>query len=359
MASLESFHTVHYENSLELREIGDDTIDLVVTSPPYPMIAMWDHLFSTLNSEIGTQLASENGWIAFDLMHMELDRTWRSLSRVVRDGGLVCINIGDATRKIGSDFALYSSHTRITELMLQHGFQALPGILWRKQTNSPNKFMGSGMLPAGAYVTLEHEHILVFRKNGKRAFNSEKERERRRRSSYFWEERNRWFSDIWEDLRGVSQILGSAGSRTRSAAFPLELPYRLINMFSVMGDTVLDPFVGTGTTSVAALMSQRNSIGFEIDPALSGVISRNITESGRISNTYIMDRLLRHREFVRDQMNLGRTFRYYNQFLGVPVKERSEQYIEFNLVDRVLPPDSRGTFTATYEKIKTDGSKKQ
>lgn len=353
MGPLETTHAIHYEKSLEMKEIVEDSVDLVVTSPPYPMISMWDDLFSSLNDEIGTQLASENGWIAFDMMHMELDRTWRELFRVVKEGGLVCINIGDATRKVGRNFALYSSHTRITELMLQHGFQSLPGILWRKPTNSPNKFMGSGMLPAGAYVTLEHEHILIFRKKGKRTFTAEREKEQRRKSSYFWEERNRWFSDIWEDLKGERQILNSGRTRARSAAFPLELPYRLINMFSVKGDIVLDPFMGTGTTAVAALMSQRNSIGYEIDTTLSGVIDRKMLESGRISNTYIMDRLLRHREFVRDHANSGRPLRYYNSLLGVPVKERSEQFMELCLVDEVVPIDPRGTYKASYEQIKS------
>ncbi len=348
----ETHHLIHYEKSLDLMRLEDEGIDLVVTSPPYPMISMWDGIFEKLNSEIGTHLASENGWIAFDLMHMELDRTWSALYRVVRDGGIVCINIGDATRKLGPDFALYSSHTRITELMLQHGFQALPGIVWRKPTNSPNKFMGSGMLPAGAYVTLEHEHILVFRKRGKREFNGEQERKRRRESTYFWEERNRWFSDIWEDLRGARQAISSEGARSRSAAFPLELPYRLINMFSLKGDTVLDPFLGTGTTAVAALMSQRNSIGYEMDQAMSGIVDKRFLESGRISNTYITDRLLRHREFVRDQLNSGKSFRYHNPFLGVPVKERSEQYMELNLVNEVTAIEPGVSYKASYEQIK-------
>ena len=86
------------------------------------------------------------------------------------------------------------------------GFQSIPLILWRKQTNAPNKFMGSGMLPAGAYVTLEHEYILVLRKGSKREFKKAEEKRNRHESAIFWEERNIWYSDIWMDTERVPSI---------------------------------------------------------------------------------------------------------------------------------------------------------
>ena len=100
--------------------------------------------------------------------------------RVLKNGRFACINIGDATRKIRDDFCLYPNHARILNYLLDIGFSALPDILWRKQANAPNKFMGSGMLPAGAYVTLEHEYILIVRKGSKREFKTEDEKENRR-----------------------------------------------------------------------------------------------------------------------------------------------------------------------------------
>ncbi len=132
---------------------------------------------------------------------------------------------------------MYNNYARIARFFDAAGYDELPSILWRKQSNKPNKFMGSGMLPPNAYVTQEHERICIFRKGGIRAFSFEEAAERRR-SSYFWEERNLWFSDIWDDLKGVPQNL--EGTRPRSAAFPFEIPYRLINMYSVTGDRVLD-----------------------------------------------------------------------------------------------------------------------
>lgn len=117
-------------------------------------------------------------------MHQELDKIWSECYRVLKEGGIACINIGDATRTINNNFCLYTNHARIINYCLKIGFTNLPNIIWRKQTNAPNKFMGSGMLPAGAYVTLEHEWILIFRKGGKRQFKTEKDKVERRSSSF-------------------------------------------------------------------------------------------------------------------------------------------------------------------------------
>ena len=131
------------------------------------------------------------------------------------------------------------------------------------------------MLPAGAYVTLEHEYILILRKGTKREFNKAEERQNRRESAIFWEERNAWFSDVWMDVKGTGQELFKKATRSRSAAFPFEVAYRLINMFSVRGDTVLDPFLGTGTTTAAAMACGRHSLGFELDANFLGKIPKS------------------------------------------------------------------------------------
>ena len=213
----------------------------------------------------------------------------------LKEGGIACINIGDATRTINNDFALYPNHARILSHMLKIGFSALPAIIWRKQTNAPNKFMGSGMFPPGAYVTLEHEYILILRKGSKMSFKTEAEKIKRRESAFFWEERNSWFSDVWMDLKGTSQKLNDKRIRFRSAAFPFELPYRLINMFSVKGGIVLDPFLGTGTTMLAAMSSARNSVGFELDPNFSDVIiNQQANTILPYANELIENRLERH-----------------------------------------------------------------
>ena len=107
--------------------IPSKEIDLVVTSPPYPMIEMWDGVFSGQNPAIGQSLKEDNGWAAFRLMHEVLDGVWKELQRVLVDGGIACINIGDATRTIGGSFALYPNHARILTAFLDLGFRVSLG----------------------------------------------------------------------------------------------------------------------------------------------------------------------------------------------------------------------------------------
>ena len=235
-----------------------ESIDLVVTSPPYPMIQMWDAQFDSLIPGM-----SKDPIYRFEQIHAEfMEPMWEKLYGALRPGGVACINIGDAVRSFGGHFMRFPNVAAVTLGMMACGFTPLPEILWRKPTNAPNKFMGSGVLPVNAYVTLEHEHILVFRKAGNREFKGE-ERDRRRESALFYEERNEWYSDVWTGITGTRQK-GVHGKRT--GAFPIEIPLRLIAMFSIYGDTVLDPFLGTGTTSLAAMCAGRNSVGIEIDP---------------------------------------------------------------------------------------------
>ncbi len=346
-------HKLLFQDAQDLKAIASETIDLVVTSPPYPMIEMWDALFSTQNSKIQKMLASGNGRQAYELMHEILDPVWDEVFRVLKNGRFACINIGDATRKVGADFCLYPNHARILNYLLSIGFSALPDILWRKRTNAPNKFMGSGMLPAGAYVTLEHEYILIVRKGSKREFKSESEKENRRESALFWEERNVWYSDVWMDIRGAKQDISNAMSRSRSAAFPFDLVYRLINMYSVKGDVVLDPFLGTGTTVAAAMTSARNSIGVEIDNGFQASICHIAHHIVNSSNNYLKDRLLRHFEFVQNRIQNAKPVKYTNMHYGFPVMTSQERSILLNSLKEVQ--DCGGNiFTVTYEKESQD-----
>ncbi len=291
-------HKVCFRSALRMENLENTSINLVITSPPYPMIEMWDGLFSNQNLELKNALEKSDGLKAFNLMHEWLNTVWSEVDRILVPGGIVCVNIGDATRTIGNCFQLFPSHAKIIESFLDLRFQSLPGILWRKQTNAPNKFMGSGMLPPGAYVTLEHEHILIFRKGAQRKFSDDLLKKNRRESAYFWEERNVWFSDVW-DFKGIPQELSQNSNRERSAAFPFELAYRLINMFSSKGEMVLDPFLGTGTTMLAAMASERNSIGYEIDESFQPIIQKRINSSQSFLNDYIENRINSHVEFTK------------------------------------------------------------
>ena len=342
-------HRIVAADSADLSFAADGSAALVVTSPPYPMIGMWDGHFRARDPAIGRALDADDGGEAFELMHRDLDRVWAEAHRLLCEGGIACINVGDAVRTLGDRFELYPNHARILESCRRLGFTALPAVLWRKTTNAPNKFMGSGMLPAGAYVTLEHEHILVLRKNGRRRFVTPGARARRRESAYFWEERNDWFSDVWE-LTGARQALAGAGARQRSAAFPFEIAWRLILMHSVKGDTVLDPFLGTGTTTLAAMATGRNSIGVEIDPALAAAARDAAAGLKAEANALVRERFAAHERFAAQRERDGRPLGHVNRRHGFPVMTAQEEDLLLELVDRLeAGPDGR--FAVSYRTV--------
>ena len=330
---METRHNLFFSDSGNMSQIPNESVDLIITSPAYPMIEMWDSLYGNLNPEIGRALDLKKGNKAFDLMHKELDKTWAESYRVLKQGGFACINIGDATRTIGDSFQLYSNHSRIIRAFKDLGFNILPMILWHKKTNAPNKFMGSGMLPAGAYITLEHEYILVFRKGSKRIFKTIKEKNLRQKSAFFWEERNKWFSDIWFDLAGVSQNTNHRNLRHRSAAFPFDLAYRLICMYSVQSDTVLDPFAGTGTTVLSAMSTGRNSIGIEIDKTFREYIITRLMRSIDSLNNKISKRLLDHIQYTKEYIQKKGFMKYNNSYYNFPVMTAQEKSIQFSYLE--------------------------
>lgn len=317
---METEHRIHVGDARELSGLDDESVELVVTSPPYPMIEMWDDLFAELDPGVEDLLASGDGEAAFRAMHATLDPVWDELARVLVDGGVAAINVGDATRSVGDCFELYPNHAELISRFRDRGFTLLPDVLWRKPVNRLTKFMGSGMVPPNAYATLEHEYVLLFR-NGETCRSFETSAEQRYEAAYFWEERNDWFSDLWTDVQGEGQELDHADLRTRSAAFPFEMPYRLINMYSVYGDTVLDPFWGTGTTTLAAMVAGRNSVGYELSREFREVFDDRLDGVASFADEVNRDRLDRHREFGADA-DLGYTAENYD--FGVKTKQERQ-----------------------------------
>jgi DNA modification methylase len=325
--NMKTEHKVYNASATIMKEIQNESISLIITSPPYPMIVMWDDCFRNqkVNIFMEDEYRVDQTFIA---MHMILNDVWKESFRVLIPGGFLCINIGDATRTINGTFRLFSNHSRILQNCLSIGFQNLPNIIWRKQTNAPNKFMGSGMLPGGAYVTLEHEYILIFRKPGKRQFKTDLDKKLRKQSAYFWEERNIWFSDIW-DFKGTTQGLNGNAGRERSGAFPIELPHRLINMYSLHGDTVLDPFLGTGTSTLAAMMNGRNSVGYDIDPSFLNILESRVSGAFiKEANRITYDRIMNHSQFIEDYIKKGKQPKHLNANYNFPVITNQETDIK-------------------------------
>jgi DNA modification methylase len=281
---LSTEHKITIGNSQQMPEIADSTVHLMVTSPPYPMIKMWDNLFAGMDpkiaqlwQELKADWREETVMQIYESMHESLARVWREAYRVLIEGGIGCINIGDATRTVNGRFRLFPNHSKIIEHCERIGFTTLPYVLWKKPTTKPRykgkgAFLGSGFLPPNAYVTLDCEFILIFRKGKLRQFP--RRDSRRYESAFTKKERDEWFSQIWT-LTGTRQT--ESQIERRIAAFPEEIVNRLVRMFSVKGDTVLDPFLGSGTTTKTAMQNERNSVGYETDESLLPLIKKKIS----------------------------------------------------------------------------------
>jgi DNA modification methylase len=278
---MQTQHKIILGNSQQMSELADGSVQLMVTSPPYPMIQMWDTQFCQTDQKIAQLFEALNANPSKDAvikiyaaMHENLAKVWAETYRVLIDGGIAAINIGDATRSINSKFSLFPNHSKIIEHCQKIGFATLPYILWKKPTTKPHykgkgAFLGSGFLPPNAYVTLDCEFILLFRKGNLRKFPPHDKV--RYESAFSKVQRDEWFSQIWT-LKGTRQTADELERRT--AAYPDEIAERLIKMFSIKGDTVLDPFLGSGTTMKVAMQNERNSVGYEADENLLPVITR-------------------------------------------------------------------------------------
>jgi len=214
------------------------------------MIAKWDELELFVKGREEFIIDK----IDFGAQHSRLLRIWEECKRVLVEGGIACINIGDATRSINKEFCCYPNYAKITMTMFEMGFTPLVPIIWKKISNRPNAFLGSGMLPSNGYIAQDCEYIGIYRKGGKRKF---KPHDLARYASEFTkEQRDVWFQQVWS----IGGAMGAKGT----SAFPKEVPYRLVQMFSCLEEVVLDPFSGTGTTSRVCEELERKFIGYEI-----------------------------------------------------------------------------------------------
>ena len=214
-----------------MSEVANNSVGCIITSPPYCMISKWDEMF--LKQTGRTETISK---ISFIWQHALIRKTWIECSRVLIDGGILCVNIGDATRSISGEFICYPNFAKTTMDLYDIGFSPLIPIMWKKISNRPNAFLGSGFQPVNAYVSQDVEYIGIFRKGRNRTFASE-EKERRKKSTFTKEERDDWFQQIWTGIPGVK------GSKM-SSSWNMDIPYRLMRMYSIIGDTILDPFCG-------------------------------------------------------------------------------------------------------------------
>ena len=246
-------HRLHQGDARDLSWIPDESVHLVVTSPPYWTLKDYEHTDG--------QLGDMQDYEAF---LAELDRAWAECKRVLVPGGRVCCVVGDVCipRKRGGRHYVMPLHADIQVRTRKVGLDCLTPILWYKIANGVTEAEGNGAgfygkpYQPGSVVKNDVEYILFMRKGGKYRSVTHQQK---LLSMLNKEEMQGWFRAIWDDIKGSSTRGG------HPAPFPVELAERLIRMFSFAGDWVLDPFMGQGSTSMAAIEAGRNSIGNELE----------------------------------------------------------------------------------------------
>ncbi len=243
-----SEHLIVNGDSRDMSQIPDEAVQLVITSPPYWQLKDYGH-----KDQIGFDDSYEN-------YINNLNLVWNECFRVLSPGCRLCINIGDqfARSVYYGRYKVIPIRTEIIRFCETIGLDYMGAIIWQKVTTTNTSggasIMGSFPYPRNGILKLDYEFILIFKKLG---ISPKPSREQKAKSKMTIEEWNQYFAGHWY-FNGVRQ-------EKHLAMFPEELPKRLIKMFSFTDDTVLDPFLGSGTTSLAAMNLQRNSVGYEIN----------------------------------------------------------------------------------------------
>lgn len=246
-------------DSRNMAEVTSESVDLIVTSPPY-----WHIKDYGVEGQIGYGQSLHE--YLFDL-----SRVWRECFRVLKPGRRLCINIGDqfARAIVYGRYKVIPLHAEVIAQCETIGFDYMGAIIWQKKTTMRTTggavVMGSFPYPPNGIVELDYEFVLLFKKPGEPEPVPQGLKEASKLTRDEWKS---LFTGHWQ-LAGERQVL-------HEAMFPEELPRRLIRMFSFVGDTVLDPFVGSGTTVKVALELRRNAIGYEIQPAFVPIIQQKL-----------------------------------------------------------------------------------
>ena len=265
LEAIPTHHKIVLGDSRDLRRIPSSSVHLVVTSPPYWTLKEYPRINGQLGRIVG-----------YATFLNELDKVWKHCYRVLVPGGRLVIVVGDVllSRREHKRHQVIPLHADIQVRCRRIGFDNLAPIFWYKIANAAYEAKGNGggflgkPYEPNAVIKHDVEYILMERKPG--SYRSP-DPQTRLLSAISAERHGIWFRQVWDDIRGES-------TRNHPAPFPEELAERLIRMFSFAKDTVLDPFLGTGTTIVAAARAGRNSIGVEIDPTYVKLASERLSK---------------------------------------------------------------------------------
>ena len=256
---MKTHHKIIIGDSRNMEEIADESIHLIVTSPPY-----WQLKDYSNENQIGYNDTYEE-------YINNLNLVWSECHRVLHKGCRLCINIGDefARSVYYGRYKVIPIRTEIIKFCENYGFDYMGSIIWQKvttcNTTGGATIMGSYPYPRNGIIKLDYEFILIFKKYGNAPNVSKEIKELSKLTNEEW---NQYFVGHW-NFSGEKQD-------KHLAMFPEELPKRLIKMFSFVGETILDPFLGSGTTSLAAKKLNRNSIGYEINEDFLQIIKEKL-----------------------------------------------------------------------------------
>lgn len=259
MSDLKTHHKIINGDSRQMTELANSSIHLIITSPPY-----WQLKDYGSKDQIGFH---DN----YESYINNLNLVWKECYRVLYPGCRLCVNIGDqfARSVYYGRYKVIPIREEIIKFCENVGFDYMGAIIWQKVTTSNTTGggvqMGSYPYPRNGILKLDYEFILIFKKLGEAPKPTKEKKELSKMTAEEW---NTFFSGHW-NFAGVRQ-------NNHIAMFPEELPRRLIKMFSFVGDIVLDPFTGSGTTNLAAKNLDRNSVGYEINPEFIPIIQEKI-----------------------------------------------------------------------------------
>ena len=302
---MKTLHKIINGDSRQMNLIPDKSVQLVITSPPY-----WQLKDYGVENQIGY-------YEDYETYINNLNLVWKECYRVLDNGCRLCVNIGDqfARAVYYGRYKVIPIRTEIIKFCESIGFDYMGAIIWQKQTTTNTtggaSLMGSFPTPRNGILSIDYEFILIFKKLGIPSKVSKAIKEQSKLTTEEWIE---YFSGHW-NFSGAKQD-------GHLAMFPEELPKRLIKMFAFKGETVLDPFMGSGTTSLAARNLERNSMGYEINPEFIEIAKQklNINQADISGTTY---------EFLSDEINID----LEKEFENLPYR-----FIDFQKLDKKIDP---------------------
>lgn len=333
---MSTLHRIINGDSRRMDELKDESVHLVITSPPYWQLKDYGS---------GDQIGFHDDYESYI---NNLNLVWKESWRVLENGCRLCVNIGDqfARAVYYGRYKVIPIRTEIIKFCETIGFDYMGAIIWQKVTTTNTTggatIMGSFPYPRNGILKLDYEFILIFKKPGKPKII---DRETKELSKMTKEEWNTFFQGHWN--------FSGARQNGHIAMFPEELPRRLIKMFSFVDDVVLDPFLGSGTTSLAAMNLERNSVGYEINKEFIPMIKERLSVKApnmlqktrfkfsrqRPISVDLQNEIKKLPYIFKDPHKLDKIIDIKKRRFGSRIDKTKEKREEYFKVERILSPE--------------------